>query len=315
MFEQHSLPLDFPVPSKPIPALSEIASHARRILARKKRTNEQIVNTQKLIADMIDIYWQEEREKEIERLIKEKEESLGYDYFGDEESPDPDLYPFALRVHRHGEELVFVGNDNDLELPRYGDMDDPDVLNEIIDWLVYNETSDGFIGSDPAEYFSALALWYLAESLSSIPEGAESNAPIAFQQVGYIAEPALMAMKAMSYAQRAEWITSYEQQQTEIDAKFAELEEQVASMAQAMLVYKRERKESSKKATDALHAPSREASRLVREDWFKNRSKFKSAVDAAEHYKKWLEDRGIYNSQVTIRTWILHHAKLRGHRW
>lgn len=315
MSEQHTLPLDFPIPSEPIPALREIASHARRILARKKRTNEQIINIQKLISDMVDIYWQEEREKEIERLIKEKKESLGYDYFGDEETPAPDLYPFALRVHRYGEELVFVGDEDDLELPRYGDMDDPDVLDEIIDWLVDNETSDGFIGADPAEYFSALALWYLAESLSSFPERSESDAPIAFNQVGYITEPALMAMKAMGYAQRAEWMTHYEQQQKTTDAKFAELEEQAAIMAQTALTYKNERKEFSKKGTDVLHALSREASRLVCEDWFTNRSKFKSAVDAAEHYKVWLEGKGMYNSLVTIRRWILRHAKLHGHRW
>lgn len=71
--------------------------------------------------DLIDVYWQEEREKEIQRLETEVRQNIAhFRWEGDE------LYPFAYVHNRYGEFLEFVGDDNDLDIH--------DLYNNICFW-------------------------------------------------------------------------------------------------------------------------------------------------------------------------------------
>lgn len=299
MSEQHTLPLDFSIPTYPITALNEIANLARRILSRKKRTNSQVIHVQNLIMDLIDVYWQEEREKEIQRLETEVRRNIAYfRWEGDE------LYPFAYVHNRYGEFLEFVGDDNDLDIH---DLDDVEVLNEIIEWFVDNESPEGFIDAEPAEYFSAMALWLIADAVCPNPfQDKEPASSVTCREVSFAVEP---AMKVIGFARQAEAMIDYVRKFQISEEKIAEFEKQKARMNSDLSTHKKNRKDYSKKATDAKHAKSRRASQLVREDWLKNRAKFKSSVDAAEHYKAWLQERSMHYSLVVIRRWILTEAK------
>ncbi|EAB9991864.1 hypothetical protein DUB99_13715 [Salmonella enterica subsp. enterica serovar Bonariensis] len=305
MSEQQSLPLDFPIPSLPIKDLSEVANHARWILKRNQRSNSQIQHVQKLIMDMIDIFWQEEREKEIQQLEMEARERLRNHYWGEEE-PDPDLYPFALRHNRYGEYLEFVGDESDLNLPGEGSIDDVEVLNEIIDWFVDNEESEGFIEARPAEYFSALALLLVAESVYFIhSKEVKAGTLMTMSDMTYIAQPAMKAMKAVGYARQAEMKVTLERDLHAFEDKIDALKNENAVLADASDAYK----VSTQKANDARHVRSREAKQMVWVDWLENRRNFKSLMDATRYYKSWLEAQGIYFEPTTINRWLILCAK------
>ncbi|HGL6563613.1 TPA: hypothetical protein ACOEP7_004458 [Enterobacter asburiae] len=308
MSEQHTLPLDFSIPTYPITALNEIANHARRILSRKKRTNSQVIHVQNLIMDLIDVYWQEEREKEIQRLETEVRQNIAYfRWEGDE------LYPFAYVHNRYGEFLEFVGDDNDLDIY---DLDNVEVLNEIIEWFVDNESSEGFIDAEPAEYFSAMALLLIADAVYPNPfQDDNPDTTITLSDMSFIVQPAMNAMKAMGYSRQAEAVTAQQQKLEAFEEKRAALEHQLILADNDLSALKNEKKVSSKKATDAKHARNRKASQLVCDDWLKNRANFKSAMKAAEHYQRWLEEQGYHNSLITVRNWILLHAKHHQIKW
>lgn len=308
MSEQHTLPLDFSIPTYPITALNEIANHARRILSRKKRTNSQVIHVQNLIMDLIDVYWQEEREKEIQRLETEVRQNIAYfRWEGDE------LYPFAYVHNRYGEFLEFVGDDNDLDIY---DLDNVEVLNEIIEWFVDNESSEGFIDAEPAEYFSAMALLLIADAVYPNPfQDDNPDTTITLSDMSFIVQPAMNAMKAMGYSRQAEAVTAQQQKLEAFEEKRAALEHQLILADNDLSALKNEKKVSSKKATDAKHARNRKASQLVCDDWLKNRANFKSAMKAAEHYQLWLEEQGYHNSLITVRNWILLHAKHHQIKW
>ncbi|MGQ9450682.1 hypothetical protein ACP4QI_004235 [Leclercia sp. TB492] len=308
MSEQHTLPLDFSIPTYPITALNEIANHARRILSRKKRTNSQVIHVQNLIMDLIDVYWQEEREKEIQRLETEVRQNIAYfRWEGDE------LYPFAYVHNRYGDFLEFVGDDNDLDIY---DLDNVEVLNEIIEWFVDNESSEGFIDAEPAEYFSAMALLLIADAVYPNPfQDDNPDTTITLSDMSFIVQPAMNAMKAMGYSRQAEAVTAQQQKLEAFEEKRAALEHQLILADNDLSALKNEKKVSSKKATDAKHARNRKASQLVCDDWLKNRANFKSAMKAAEHYQLWLEEQGYHNSLITVRNWILLHAKHHQIKW
>lgn len=313
MSEQHTLPLDFSIPSFPSRDLSWIASHARWILKRNRRTNSHVIHVQNLIKNLIDIYWQEEREKEKQRLETEARARLAKHHWCEEGDEILDLYPFALRHNRYGEFLEFVGDESELNLPGEGDLDDVEVLNEIIEWFTDNESVEGFVDAEPSEYFAALALSFVAEAVDSIPLHGDSM--VSLIAASYVFQPAMKAMKAIGYAHTCEQTAHFGLKLSGSENKLAELESQRILLDKNLSSYKNERKISSKKATDAKHAKNREASQLVCEDWFKNRTNFKSAMKAAEYYQRWLEGQGFYKSLITIRNWILLHAKHHQLKW
>lgn len=310
MSEQHSLPLDFCIPVFPIRDLNQIASRARWILTRNKRTNPQIIYVQKLIMDLIDIYWQEEREREKQRLEVEARERLANHYWGGEEDEGPDLYPFALRHNRYGEFLEFVGDESELNQPGDDDLDDVEVLNEIIEWFMDNETSEGFVDAEPAEYFSALALSLVAEAVHFLPiENVKIDALVTLINMQNIVQPAMKAMRAIGYASKAEAAAGYELQLQKFEEKVATLQNEVAAFADTTAAYKIEKKASTKKANEARHIKNREANQLVCDDWLMNRESFKSSMAAAKHYKLWLEGKGFYFEITTVNRWLLLCAK------
>ena len=250
---------------------------------------------------MIDIFWQEERGKEIQRFETEVRANIAhYHWEGDE------LYPFAYVHNRYGEFLEFVGDESDLNLPGEGSIDDVEVLNEIIDWFVDNEESEGFIEARPAEYFSALALLLVAESVYFIQlKDVKVETLMTMSDMTYIVQPAMKAMKALGYARQAEMKATLELDLHAFEDKIDALKNENAVLADASDAYK----VSTQKANDARHVRSREAKQMVWVDWLENRRDFKSLMDATRYYKSWLEAQGIYFEPTTINRWLILCAK------
>lgn len=307
MSEQQSLPLDFSIPHFPSRDLSWVANHARWILKRNRRTNSQVIHVQKLIRDLIDIYWQEEREKEKQRLETEVRARLAKHHWGKEEDEGPDLYPFALRHNRYGEFLEFVGDESELNLPGDGDLDDVEVLNEIIEWFTDNESVEGFVDAGPSEYFAALALLLAAESVYFIPSIEKVNTTKVLADMGCFIEPAMKAMKAIGYARLSEMKAKHELNLLASEEKIDVLMSEKAVLTEADVTdaYK----VLTQKANTARHVKNREAKELVCARWLENREKFKSLMAAAKHYKLWLEGLKFYYELSTVSRWLMLCAK------
>ncbi|WP_447880667.1 hypothetical protein, partial [Serratia fonticola] len=207
MSEEKFLPLDSAIPRYPVEALSDVASSIRWSLKHKKRTNEQIEHVQNLIFELIEIYFNEEQEKEIQRLKDDAQANLMYrkwDNDPEHYSNDPDLYPFALQHNRYGEFLEFIGERGELDSPSYENMDEVDALYEIIDWLKDNETEEGFVDAEPFEYFYALGLSLVADAVIFIrslenSQGKTGTVKITLGGLHPITRAAMKAMKAVGY--------------------------------------------------------------------------------------------------------------------
>lgn len=316
MSEDNFLPLDSDIPLYPVEGLRDIANSVRWTLKHKKRTNEQIKHVQNLIFELIEIYFNEEQEKEVYRLKDEAWANLRYHRWDE----DPDLYPFALQYSRNGEFLEFIGDPGELDSPNHENTDEVDALYEIIDWLRDNETEEGFVDAEPFEYFYALTLSLIADAIIFI-RSLESNqdkfgvVKVTLGGLHPITRAAMKAMKAVGYGNERKIKDFYEIKLGCLNSKVEELTKEIADHTSKISVEEDRKKNTIKKATDSRHKKNREAKNIVCDDWLKKRSDFKSAMDAAEHYKSWLEGKGFYYGVLTVRNWILMHAKKHQVKW
>lgn len=175
-------------------------------------------------------------------------------------------------------------------------------LFENIDWLKYKETEEGFIDAEQCEYFYALSMLMVDDVLQkiSVLENEESDKSILKVSIAQ-----MIARKAFDYGDVLNNKSLYEYK---LDAQISEEENR--------------RKDASKKATDGKYRKNREAKKLICEDWYNNRNSFQSSMKAAEHYKKWIEEkeyslnRTKFSYEVlTVRKWILEYAKEKGIKW
>lgn len=312
MTDEKYLPLDFPIPFYPVEALGDIASSARWELKHRKRTNEQIEHVQTLIFELIEIYFYEEQQKEIQRLEDETRENLKY--------RDDDIYPFAIQHNSYGDSLVFVGEKSELNAPSCDSVDEIDALYEIIDWLKDNETVEGFVDAEPCEYFYALSLSMTADAVIFIRSLEKSQSKLGTIKITIggihpITRAAMKAMKALGYGHERKTEAFYEKKLSGLHDQIEDLIKLVAMHAGNNSVEESRKKATIKKATDSRHKKNREAKNMVCDDWLKNRNNFKSAMAAAGHYKTWLEGQGFYYEPLTIRNWILMHAKQHQIKW
>lgn len=316
MPEKKFLPLDSDIPLYPVEALRDIASSVRWSLKHKKRTNEQIEHVQNLIFELIEIYFNEEQEKEIQRLRDEAQATLMYSRWREE----LDLYPFAIQHNRYGDSLEFIGDSRELDSPSYENTDEVDALYEIIEWLKDNETEEGFVDAEPFEYFYALSLSLIADAVVFIRSLENNQNKIGTVKVTLgglhpITRAAMKAMKAMGYGNERKTEDCYERKLSDLNNKVEELVKQIAARDSYNSEEENKKKATIKKATDSRHKKNREAKSIVCDDWLKSRNNFKSAMDAAEHYKVWLEGKEFYYGVLTVRNWILMHAKKHQVKW
>ncbi|MDC9623061.1 hypothetical protein PSI22_15810 [Xenorhabdus sp. XENO-7] len=190
------------IPIYPIEGLSNIAFSARHHLKENKRTDEQIIFIQKLIFELIDIYFQDERNKAIEELENQKVQELKYtshsEYLGYYDDYYPDLYPFAEEGNRYGSYLVFIGDDSDLEIPTYENTNEIGALYEILDWMPDNESEEGFVDAEPSEYFAALTLSLVGDIVYFIDKYKVDSSTRLFSAIGTIGDVLLKSAKALS---------------------------------------------------------------------------------------------------------------------
>lgn len=316
MTEEKFLPLDSAIPLYPVEALRDIAASVRWTLKHKKRTNEQIKHVQNLICELIEIYFNEEQEKEIQRLKDEVQASLMYSRWKDE----PDLYPFAFQHNRYGESLEFIGEPSQLDSPNYDNMDEVDALYEVIDWLKDNETEEGFIDAEPFEYFYALSLSMIADAVYFIRslENSQSNTgtvKVSLSGLHPITRAAMKAMKALVYGDERKTKDFYEHSLDTLNNKIEDLTRQVIENASNVFVEENRKKSHNKKSNGLSAQKNREAKKLVEDDWYLNKAAFNSSMTAAVHYSEWLIPQGYAYSQTTVRNWILMYAKNRGVKW
>lgn len=316
MSEEKFQPLNGLIPKYPVEALQDIANSARWHLKSKKRTNEQIIYVQNLIFELIEIYFNEEQEKEIESLKDEARANLsfhGWDEY-------PDLYPFALQSNRYGSSLEYIGDRRELESASHDNTDEADALYEVIDWLKDNETEEGFVDGEPCEYFYALSLSLVSDAvyfIHSIEKNASKTGIITTTLGGLhpITRAAMKAMKALNYGHIKRVEDSHTREVESLNKKIEELRSNIERFTNKISVDEKNKKATLKKATDTRHKKNRDAKNLVCADWVKNKNNFKSATSASEHYKTWLEAKGFYYTPLSIRNWILMYAKEKNIKW
>ncbi|WP_145524803.1 hypothetical protein [Yersinia rohdei] len=316
MSDEKFLPLDSAIPLYPVEILRDIAGSVRWALKHKKRTNEQIKHVQNLIFELIEIYFNEEQEKEVQRLQEKVQANLMYSRWKDE----PDLYPFAFQHNRYGEFLEFIGDRSELDAPNYDNMDEVDALYEVIDWLKDNETEEGFVDAEPFEYFYALSLSMIADAVYFIRslENSQSNVgtiKISLSGLHPITRASMKAMKALMYGNERKTEAFYEHKLDSLNSKIEDLTKQIKEHASNVSVEENRKKATIKKATDSRHKKNREARKLVEDDWYLNKSGFNSSMTAAAYYSEWLLPQGYAYSQTTVRNWILMYAKNRNVKW
>ncbi|MBK5142874.1 hypothetical protein I2494_03935 [Budviciaceae bacterium BWR-B9] len=275
--------------------LSSIAYEAQGILKAKNRTDVQLQNVLNLIFDLIQVYFEEEKDLAINKL---REEILGRVYYSEQEVSIDDVYPFQWEyLDKYTHHLEFIGDSNDLDCPSAENTDDVDALYEILDWLKENENEDGFLDAEPREYYAALALHYI----SFVIERYESfEGSISLTSL----DSTIIACNALSIGNIIHETGKYKKITNDIQAENNELK-----------IKENRKKKALAKATNSKHKRNREAKRIVCDEWLKNKSNHKSAAAAAKFYKVWLDERGYSYEITTIRLWILTHAKENNVKW
>ncbi|RYM76462.1 hypothetical protein [Serratia liquefaciens] len=266
MPEEKYLPLDFAIPFYPVEALRDMANTARWELRHRKRTNSQIECVQNLIYELIEIYFNEEQEKEIQQLEIEARVRLKYCGDGD------DLYPFAVEHNRYGDSLVFVGDKDKLNVPCYKSMDESDALYDIIEWFKDNETEEGFVDAEPCEYFYALSLSLIADAvifIRSLENNQDNLGTVKISLGGLhpITRAAMKAMKAIEYGNERKTEAFYEEKLSYLNDQIEVLTKQIATQVSNSSVEENRKKATIKKATDSRHKKNREAKNIVCENW------------------------------------------------
>jgi len=298
--------------------LIRIENKAINSLRLKGRTTSQIAYVRKLIVELIEIYFDEERKSHIESLREQALIKLSS--ISPSEDIHDSLYPFALVGDCYGSSLEFVGNEDDLDLMDWENIDEVDALFEIIDWMKDNETEEGFIDAENYEYFYVLALSYYYDVSRQKVEFKSSlslDDKLTFEMLSFneLVRSISKCMKAMSFASEMKLSENYERKISAYKMQVDELKAQLQQNTQSLDDIGEKQKKRIQKATDNRHFKNREARALVCEHWLNHVTDFKTSMVAAEFYKAWLSETGYFYSLTTIRNWVLMHAKKHGVKW
>lgn len=304
MTEEFS-PLSGIIPSYRFGQLSEIANSARFQLKKNNRTDSQIITVQKLIFELIDVYFEDKKNEAIAELEEEKWQEVKYAH----EYEYVDIYPFAEESDRYGVNWSFIGDNADLgDIPTYENTDEIDALYDTLEWLPDNESDEGFIDAEPYEYFAALTLSLIADVIKMTDEF-NNDSERKVSSFFYICDVFLKIGKSSKFMNEAYLEQKHEGKLSEALSENLALKNKLEELMGHNEKVEIQQKKNIDKAVNSRHKKNREAKNIVCEDWGINKNNFSSTQKAAEHYVTWLEDKNYFYSTVTIRNWILLYSK------
>lgn len=298
-------PLSGIIPSYQFEQLPNVTNAARYHLKKKNRTDAQIITVQKLIFELIDVYFEDKKNEAITELENEKWQEVRYareyDYV--------DLYPFDAQSDRYGVHWTFIGDDSDLgDIPTRENTDDIEALYDILEWLPDNESDEGFTDAEPCEYFAVLTLSLIADVISMTNEF-NSNSHIGPHLFFYICDTFLKIGKSSQFMNEAYLKGKYEGELSKAESEVLMLRRRLDELIGENKKVEIQQKKNIDKAVNSRHRKNREAKKMVCEDWVLNRRNYTSTMKAAEYYVSWLEKQNHYFSIITVRNWILLYAK------
>lgn len=298
-------PLSGFIPSYRFEQLSEIANSARYHLNKNNRTDSQIITVQKLIFELIEVYFEDKKNEAIAELESDKIQELRYAH----EYEFIDLYPFCAEANRDGEYLVFIGEESDLgDIPTHENTDEIDALYDTLEWLPDNESDEGFIDAEPYEYFAALTLSLIADAIKMTDE-LNNDSERRVYSFFYICDVFLKIGKSSKFMNEAYLEQKHEGELSEALSENLALKNKLEELMGHNEKVEIQQKKNIDKAVNSRHKKNREAKNIVCEDWGINKNNFSSTQKAAEHYVTWLEDKNYFYSTVTIRNWIFLYSK------
>lgn len=298
-------PLSEVIPNSPFEQLADFARLARFHLKLKNRTDEQIITVQKLMFELMDVYFEDKRNEAISDLESEKTQEVRFSN-GDEYV---DLYPFAVEFNHYGDHWVFIGDDSDLgDIPTRENTDEIEALYEILDWFPDNESEEGFTDADPIEYFAALTLSLIADVMM-LTDSYCKKSVFSMTSLSYIGEILLKIGKSSGVMGELVLEKRYEDNNSHLLSENEELKGKLNELTGNQKKAEIKQKKNIDKAVNSRHKKNREAKSLVCADWILNKSNFRSSQKAAEYYVTWLEEQSYFYSTVTIRNWILLYSK------
>lgn len=333
-------PLIGKVPFAPFSNLSDIADRARWLL--RNRTTEQIKAIVRDIDWQIDEYFYGLREKAIDSLKDNDYQQITDKHnYRDPYTEKERTIEIAVPVYcyqTHEWEWEDDGN-FELDVPLREDSSEIEAFKECEDYwceIASEELPDGKI----YEFFAALSLWMLADTIYFIENNSLSLA----------GEYAIKAMDAICYAENLREVEhiktahtlelaqtlescntqntiSYAQHLQEIENIKNTYESELVKTHDALnkqiealqeLVRLQQEEEVKKKAERASqlnknrHRKNHTAREMVIAEWLKDKSKFSSAEKAGNYLVDWLFNQGFQYETRTITNWIRDYAKQNG---
>lgn len=298
-------PLSGIIPSYRFEQLSEFANSARYQLKKNNRTDSQIITVQKLIFELIDVYFEDKKNEAIAELEEEKWQEARYA----QEYEYVDIYPFADESDRYGVHWIFIGDDSDLgDIPTPENTDEIDALYDILEWLPDNESDEGFTDAEPYEYFAALTLSLIADVIL-ITDEFDNNSERKTLSFFYICDIFLKIGKSAMFMNESYLEKKHEDKLSEVLSENLTLKGNLDELMGHNEKIEIQQKKNIDKAVNSRHKKNREARQMVCDDWALNRSNHRSAMKAAEYYVSWLEKKNYFFATITVRNWILLYAK------
>lgn len=308
-------PLEGKPPHRPFPEMASIAWRARRLL--RGRTRNQITRLASDADFSIEQYFEMARDDEIDRLERE----------GD--------LRFCHAVDNDGDVKYVFDRDklDELEIPTPDDTSEVEALKESIgSWV--DLSKDEVPDAKEHEYFAAMALWFIAESIQRLEYRYDlathkfvkrENEQLGEFDFSRIGEYVIKAMESVCYGEHLQSLDSVkgrfverigrlqialESQQTKSEKTEQAIRDEIAAKLQEEEI--RRKSEHAKKLSRLRHRERDEARQAILTEWEKNPAAFPSAEKAGNYYADWLQSQGKTFEPRTVTSWIRGCAKDKG---
>lgn len=308
-------PLEGKPPYKPFSEMAGIVSRARWLL--RGRTRDQITRLASDADFSVEQYFEMARDDEIARLERE-----GDTHFCDVVGCDEDA------------KYVFDRDKLDeLDIPTPDNTTEIEALKESIGGWV-DLSKDEVPDAKEHEYFAAMALWFIAESIERLEYRYDlathqfvkrENRKLDEFDYSRIGEYVIKAMEAVCHGERLQDFErvkdrfeeridrlqkALESQQTKTEMTEQAIRDEVAAKLQQEDAQRKS--EHAKKLSRLRHRDRDHARQAVLIAWEQNPAAFPSAEKAGNHFADWLQSQGKSFEPRTVTGWIRSHAKDKG---
>lgn len=305
-------PVKGAVPYRHFDQLSSITWRARNLL--ENRTDDQVEHLAVVIDDMIEDYFRDAKQEEIQRLKDEGK----YEYL----EGDEDGNYTGIRS----------GFEDELDYPTAENTKEIDALAMVVGSYVDvfgDETPD----PQDHEYYAALALARIGEVVNALEfeydyktrkfEKRDPKKSVDSYEYRRAAEKAIEALEAVMVGENAKAINRLEDRYKKLldEAKShasRAMQEHIDRQVQAAIEdYERQQKEAARSNGKLAHKNLEIHKALVLEDWAADPTAHRSADRAARYYVEWLKKEHNVDKDYQPRTvskWIRDHAKESGIR-